>query len=291
MKITIEELRYKQSRPLSEKIEMSQCVIEQWYGHWNGQVYISFSGGKDSTVLLDLVRKTFPEVPAVFIDTGLEYPEIKEFVRTKSNVVTLRPKLSFRQVIDKWGYPVISKEQSRYLFDIQTSNSEKLKNIRLQGNKWGRGKISKKWLFLCDAPFRISHKCCDELKKKPASKYEKETNKKGFLGTIASESNMRTETYLRYGCNMYERNRPISQPLSFWLEQDILEYLRFIPYSKIYNMGYVRTGCMFCAFGTHLEKTPNKFQLMKITHPKLYEYCMNDLGIKEVLEYVGVPYK
>src|SRR4030042_6465157 len=121
MIVTKEELTRRQNLPLSEKIEISQCVIEQWWKHWDEKVYISFSGGKDSTVLLHLVRSIFPDVPAIFIDTGLEYPEIKEFVKQQDNVITIRPKLSFRQVIEKWGYPIISKEQSRYLFDIQTS--------------------------------------------------------------------------------------------------------------------------------------------------------------------------
>jgi hypothetical protein len=48
---------------------------------------------------------------------------------------------------------------------------------------------------------------------------------------------------------------------------------------------------MFCMFGCHLEKTPNRFQRMKVTHPKQYAYCMEQLGLKEVLEYIGVPYE
>jgi len=291
-KVSFQELKRRQALPLSEKIEMSQCVIEQWYDYWKGSVYVAFSGGKDSTVLLDLVRKIFPEVPAVFIDTGLEYPEIKEHVKMFDNVITLRPKMSYRQVIEKYGYPIISKEQARYLFEYQTSNSEKLKSIRLYGNKWGAGKISKKWLYLIDAPFKISHKCCDVMKKSPAKLYEKQTHRHGYLGTLASESNMRTETYLRYGCNMYDRARPLSSPLSFWVEQDILDYIDkySIKLADIYKTEN-RTGCMFCAFGVHLESNPNKFQRMKLHHPKLYEYCLVDLKMKEVLDYIGVKYE
>ena len=243
--------------------------------------------------MLHLVRSLFPDVPAVFIDTGLEYPEIKEFVKSTENVITIRPKLSFRQTIEKWGYPIVSKEQARYLFEYKTSNSEKLKAIRLNGNRWGMGKISKKWRFLIDAPFKISHKCCDELKKNPIKKFEKETGRKPYLGTQAGESYMRNETYLRYGCNMYDRKRPLSQPLSFWTEQDIMEYIQTynVPMSTIYSMGYKRTGCMFCMFGTHLEKEPNKFQLMKNTHPKLYRYCMEDLGLHDVMNFAGIKHE
>ena len=82
MKHTIGDLRQYQSLPLSAKIIMTQRRIRAWYDHWDGQVYVSFSGGKDSTVLLHLVRELYPDVEAVFVDTGLEYPEIRQFVKT-----------------------------------------------------------------------------------------------------------------------------------------------------------------------------------------------------------------
>lgn len=68
-------------------------------------MYVSFSGGKDSTVLLDLVRSEYPNVKAVFVDTGLEYPEIRSFVKTFDNVEILKPKKNFKQVIQEYGYP------------------------------------------------------------------------------------------------------------------------------------------------------------------------------------------
>ena len=297
-KITNEELLYRQSLPLQYKIDMSCEKIEQWHNHWDGKIYVAFSGGKDSTVLLDIVRnKAFipdaKDVPACFCDTGLEYPEIRDFVKTIDNVVWENPKLTFPEVIEKYGYPVISKEQSRYLFEYQTSRSEKLKNTRLNGNRWGMGKISNKWRFLMDAPFKIGHKCCDKLKKYPAHQYEKRTGLHPMIGTMVEESFMRRSTYLTYGCNAYETNRPTSTPLAFWTEKDVWEYIRKynLPYSKIYDMGYTRTGCMFCMFGVQSEGNPNRFQKMELTHPKQYKYCMDKLGIKEVLEYIGVEHE
>lgn len=304
MKVSIEELRYKQSRPLFEKIEMSQCVIETWWKHWDGKVYISFSGGKDSTVLLHLVRSIFPEVPAVFADTGLEYPELKEHIKSFDNVTIIRPKMSYRQVIDKYGYPIISKEQSRYLYEYRTSHSEKLKELRIKGNKWGQGHVSKKWLYLIDAPFSISHKCCEIMKKNPFRLYEKQTSRKPYLGILAQESRMRTETYLRYGCNAFDHKRPMSSPMSFWTDQDVFGYLLqnnlklpsvygdIIKNGNGYKTSGIRaSGCMWCAFGIQMEKEPNKFQRMKVSHPKIWHYAINDMGLGEVLDYIHVPYE
>ena len=109
-KMTNDQLKILQSLPLDIKIRKTEIRIREWYEHWGGDVYVSFSGGKDSTVLLDIVRRLYPDVPAVFSDTGLEYPEIKEFVKTFPNVTIVRPKHSFKEILTKYGYPIISKE-------------------------------------------------------------------------------------------------------------------------------------------------------------------------------------
>lgn len=109
-KMTNDDLKMLQAMPLQLKIKKTQLRIREWYDHWGGEVYVSFSGGKDSTVLLDIVRSIYPDVPAVFSDTGLEYPEIKEFVKTFPNVIIVKPKYSFKEILTKYGYPIISKE-------------------------------------------------------------------------------------------------------------------------------------------------------------------------------------
>ena len=112
-KHTISDLYQMQALPLSAKIRMTENRIMAWVEEYGVDgVYVSFSGGKDSTVLLDIVRKLYPSVKAVFVDTGLEYPEIREFVKSFDNVDWLKPKMNFRQVIEKYGYPFISKEVS-----------------------------------------------------------------------------------------------------------------------------------------------------------------------------------
>jgi 3'-phosphoadenosine 5'-phosphosulfate sulfotransferase (PAPS reductase)/FAD synthetase len=289
------QLKQMQSLPLEAKIIKSQQRIREWYEHWDGNVYVSFSGGKDSTVLLHLVRQLYPDVPAVFCDTGLEFPEIKEFVRQTENVTILRPDMSFKKVIEKYGYPTIGKEVAECVEGARKGQPYRIR--RFDPNYKPMFNVSK-WAFLLDAPFKISASCCDVMKKSPFRRYEKETGFKPILGTMAAESRLRTQGWLKAGCNAFENKRPVSQPLSFWLEQDIWGYLhKFdVPYSTIYDMGYQRTGCIFCMFGCHLEPYPNRFQKLSQTHPKLYEYCMKPaseggLGLAAVLDYIGVDYE
>lgn len=291
---------------------MTNKRIIEWYEHHEGSVYISFSGGKDSTVLLDLVRKQYPKVPAVFSDTGLEYPEIREFVKTIDNCVWVKPRKNFRQVIDQYGYPVVSKRIARFIHDLQnpTDKNFNVRNLHLTGyNRNGdycsTMKLPKKWMYLIDAPFKISEKCCHYIKKDPLDQYTKQTGNYPYIGTLTEESSMREKEYLKHGCNTFNSSRPSSQPISFWTNQDILTYLKTnnIPYAKsIYGEikeidGILkttkeqRTGCMFCMFGLQFDEIPNRFQRMKITHPSQYKYCMENLKIKEVLEFIDIPYE
>jgi 3'-phosphoadenosine 5'-phosphosulfate sulfotransferase (PAPS reductase)/FAD synthetase len=119
-KHTLQELKQWQALPLNIKVLMTKDRIRQWIKEYGEDgVYVSFSGGKDSTVLLHMVRENYPKVPAVFVDTGLEYPEIRNFVKTFDNVEWLRPKLTFKQVIEKYGYPFFSKETSEAIYEAR----------------------------------------------------------------------------------------------------------------------------------------------------------------------------
>lgn len=127
---TKERLAELQALPLDEKIEITKDRIEDWYMQFSGNVYVSFSGGKDSTVLLHLVREMFPDVPAVFCDTGLEYPEVRQHVREMKNVVILRPKMTFPEVIRTYGYPMVSKEVAEAIYYARRT-TKKISNRRI----------------------------------------------------------------------------------------------------------------------------------------------------------------
>lgn len=336
-KYTNEDLKIMQAWGLQKKIQVTQTRILEWYKAWNGQVYVSFSGGKDSTVLADLAARVCKvngyKLILWFSDTGLEYPEVREHVKTfggwlknkyeiEVETVIDFPKdkktgkrITFKDVILKKDYPIISKEISQVIEEArrhETTGKHTYRIKRLNGellDKNGNKSIynCEKWRFLMDAPFLISNKCCNEMKKKPSGRFEKERQLKPIIGTMATESQARKTAWKIHGCNAFLGKRPISQPLSFWMEQDILQYLSDfdIPYAsvygdickddkgKYYTTGCNRTGCVFCGFGCHLEKEPNRFQRLKETHPKQWEYCMKPieeggLGMREVLEYIGV---
>ena len=256
---TKSELEVLRGLPLEVKILKTKQRIREWYNHFNGQVYVSFSGGKDSTVLLHLVRSLYPEVKAIFSDTGLEYPELKSFVRTIENVDIVRPSYTFSDVLLKWGYPIASKETAqsiylsrKYLKSYQINRSGKI--VRFGGIIANRmrflgayeGSVSEtykaveqhtmrktnsqfnltQWANIAqEAPFRISSYCCDVMKKAPIHKIQKSMDLAPYIGNLTEESERRKQAWLRHGCNSYDNVRKSSQPLSFWTEQDILSYI------------------------------------------------------------------
>lgn len=354
-KHTREELALFQSLPLEVKIRMTEQRIKGWVNTFGQDgVYVSFSGGKDSTVLLDIVRNRmqYDNIPAVFCDTGLEYPEIRNFVKSYEDVTWLRPEMNFKQVIEKYGYPFISKEVSydvytarKFLDDPKKYAHKKPlpvnKNgayrpyslMKLEGELDTKMFNQEKWHFLLNAPFKISNICCDIFKKMPAKHYGKESGRKPILATMASESRMRRKQWFLNGCNGFDMKSPVSNPMSFWTEQDVLLYIKknHIPICSVYGdivddvqgteevdgqmtisdivgwedqegfdaqrrplrtTGCNRTGCMFCGYGCHLEKGEGRFELMKRTHPKQYEWIMKPwseggLGYKEVIDWIN----
>lgn len=291
MKIEKWRLTQRQSLSLENVIKMTKARIWNYALHLDGKMYVAFSGGWDSTILLDITRQLFPDCIAVFNDTGLEYPEVKQFALSVKNLVVLKPKKSFLEVIQNYGYPVISKDNAQKIDEIRNTKSIKLWHKRMYGDVKGHGKLSEKWKFMLAAPFKISDRCCYHLKHGPAISFEKKSGNSAIVGTMAMDSRNREAAYLRHGCMNIGAGRNMLTPMSFWTPAHTLEYVqtRNLPVSKIYSMGYKHTGCMFCAFGCDQE-TPGegKFALMSKTHPQMFKYCMENLGLRDIFKFMGV---
>lgn len=290
---TITDLYQMQSLPLDDKVQMTKRRIDDWVNQFGEDgVYVSFSGGKDSTVLVDIVRNVcgYKDIPLVFVDVPTQYPELKDFVQNFENIEILKPKISFAEVCSKYGFPLFSKEISecisdsrRYiaiLTDKQTNRqteipfayriadligidrredkenkafadlkmgnfpSEILKApIRVKqlfgvkcedfGSMYDRSK----YLFMLNAPFDVSNKCCRIMKKNPAHTYELQTGRKPIIATMAYESNLRKSNWIKHGCNSFESKNPKSNPMSFWTEQDVLWYIvkNKLPICSVYG--------------------------------------------------------
>ena len=257
-------------------------------------------------------------------------------------MTVLRPEMRFDQVLREFGYPAVSKDIANIVRKAKPGSTrlEKLNGTYINPKT---GELSQfncpQWKFLINAPFKLSEQCCDVMKKKPAREYEKETGRMPIMALMACESQKRRRGWEKTGCNSFEKKDPQSQPMAFWTEQDVLHYLKKydVPYCSVYGdirikphgeyasedqidmidylgcyepedtletTGCDRTGCIFCMFGCHLEKEPNRFQRLKETHPRQYEYCINGgemvdgkwqpnkegLGLGKVLDYIGVKY-
>ena len=406
-----------QSLPLDLKIRLTEDRIRAWVDKYGEDgVCVSFSGGKDSTVLLHIVRSLYPEVRAVFSNTGLEYPEIRQFAMSHDKVDIVYPDVRFKDVITEYGYPLIGKEVAEAIYyarrigggrthkrnaktsvttyergelalyqhklppeqtdsssrEISTANgggygttttedvllqtqtiqrtgsvsgttekavrsprqvADNWHNYRqgerrrheLKGFKAGVAIQSEnipnrpsqfnkeKYLPLArDLPVKISHFCCNKLKKAPMKKYQKEQGVVPIIGIIAEESRVRMQGWIRTGCNAWDSKNPKSQPLSFWTNQDVLQYIveHDIPICSVYGdivsvdengieyppniltgfgklkcTGCDRTGCVYCGFGFHNEKGETRFQRLAKTHPKLYEFALGGGGWKDNPDY------
>lgn len=296
--MTIDELKARQSWTLYQKIDHTVGAVSDFVSTLKGKTYVAFSGGIDSTVLLDICRRYVdPEIKGVFCNTGNEYPDIVHFTRQVKNVITVHPELTIKQVITKYGFPLVSKEQAYFIFQARNTKSEKLLNRLINGKKGytGRtlGKIYNKWQFLINAPFSISNKCCDCLKKKPLIKYEKETGERPIIGTMAEESRLRVQSFLkRKSCNDFTHGKENCQPLLFWTNSDIWAYRDMfkVPYCSIYDHPEVnRTGCMICGFGA--DKNIDRFFIPWSIYPKSYYRFMgyenNGVTYREALHYIG----
>lgn len=266
---------------LSEKVELAkQCIINA-YEKNNGNIFIFFSGGKDSTILRHIALSIYPDLKIVFSNTTNEIYDVIQYVKSFDNIIWVKPKLNFQQVVEKHGFPLISKEVSQKVYELKHTNGLITLNTRLNGDKKGNGVLSKIWRVLAEQEFDITHKCCKILKKDPLEKWAKENNMKPVIALMKDESMLRKQLAL-YGDDNDKKIYPFLN--TGWTEQDIWDYatihnIRFAEcyYDRVINGHFIparkRTGCEYCGFGIHLEDN-DRFITSSILTPKRYDKIM-----------------
>ena len=306
---TVNELKILQNLEYDLKNMKTDLRIKEWVEFWGvNNVAVSISGGLDSSVLLHKVRKLYPSVKAVSIKV-IECKENQRIVDNIENVIHLKSKYNQVEILRKFGFPIGSKKTAKSIRRLQNptprnllSRQLALTGITSQGRESPRFKLPKKWLKLVDSPFKVSEQCCYYMKEKPLADYARDNDIHYFIGTKAEDSQTRESAYLGTGCNSFNKTGN-SNPLGFWMHQDILRYMKEenLPMSTIYGEIILkdgvytttkasRSGCFICGFGVHLEKQPNRFQRMQTDDPKLWDFAINKLGYGELLDFINVPH-
>ena len=318
-------------QPYYLKPSFSMKRVKQFHDFMNGLVYVSFSGGLDSTIMAYIVCEAYVRyelsgaVYLVFSDTGMEYPEIREFVKYYADwlqrqfksleiiLVVVRPDKSFKQVCEEEGFPIISKEVAAKIRKLKHGNlSDRYRNYLLNGDERGKfGMLPKCHRYLIACEFDVSERCCLILKEGPMNNFEKRTGRKPFVGITQDESLVRSNQYNHTGCNVYTGKRLKSQPIAFFTRNDVLHYKidKQIPICCVYGdviqdmqgnydtTGEKRTGCVVCGFGANQEEEPNRFQRLSCSenkaHRAMYNWAMNltnnGVTYKEALETCNIP--
>lgn len=281
-------LKSLQGMNLDSKILQTKYLIKETVREFGlEKVYISYSGGKDSTVLSHIAKSLYPNILHIFANTMNEFPETLQHIKwekeeNRTNLLTVIPIDSkgnvwtFKKVVEYYGYPMFSKRISNAIRTYQHALTEQTRQNSIDYIERNFKKYSK----YKELP--ISDKCCDRLKKEPIRRKAKELGLEcAILGILTSESYQREKDWIENGCNVFHKRKDNqSRPLSFWTEADIQEYIdRFhVKISRLYEMGYLRNGCMYCGFGVHLEKGINRYQKLAKTHPVQYQYFARNFG-------------
>ena len=233
-----------------------------------------------------------------------------------------------RQITNTESLEVLENmpRRSKMLFGVLTTDNKTMTENTPSKDR-SRYNCKRYMFFLDEGAPEISHMCCNVMKKSPVHTYARKTGRKPITAQLACESRLRSQQWLRNGCNGFDMKNPISNPMAFWTEQDVLLYIyeNHLPIASVYGdvvidyeasgrienqltwedlglfelekpvlktTGCNRTGCVFCGFGCHLEKGQGRFERLKETHPQLYEYIMKSweeggLNYKEVIDWIN----
>lgn len=224
--------------------------------------YISFSGGKDSTILSKLVDMAVPgnRIPRVFFDTGIEYNAIREFVSGQPNVVIIKPTQAIKPMLEKYGYPFKSKEHSHLLMTYQNSGFGK-SVMKYLGSETSNRQLTcpliLRYQFSDSFKIKVSDKCCYKMKKEVAHRYERESGRSiPILGIRMGEGGERAS---HEGCAVLDSEgrlrkfKPLNPVSDEWEDWFVKTYdvelceLYYPPYN------FKRTGCKGCPYSLDLE--------------------------------------
>lgn len=321
------QLSNYQAMPLGACERRTEMLIRQFYEEMDGQVYIALSGGKDSCVGADQIWSLYPDVPAVFCDTGNELESVKEHIQGMIDagrpITIIKPDISFWEIVEKHGWPILSKNICMGINRFVNTKSLRQKILRINGGtnptsgKKQQRTIPLKYRYILrlvlQGKLKVTSKCCGELKIKPFIKYERETGRRPYVFTMAADSKNRRDSFVKKGCNAFAGKKSESRPMMFWLESRVLEYIRnkYLPIAKAYcekrgDVWYVqeqdesgewhlcgddRTGCKFCLFGIQFNPDrENRIQRLARVEPSAYREFI-DHGGDKVMDILNIDWR
>ena len=251
---------------LFDRINVIKDTIVK-YGEQN--FYLSFSGGKDSTILHYLLDIALPNnrIPRVFINTGIEYNAIVKFVKelaeNDDRFVIINPTQPIKKTLETYGYPFKSKQHSSMLSVYKKSGVGKSVKRYLgliESNTLFRCPKILKYQFTPNFEIKCSDKCCLKMKKEPVHKWEKTNNKSiSILGLRQGEGGQRAS---HKGCVVLDGDslvkfKPLNPITDEW-EQWFIETYN-IKLCELYYppFNFKRTGCKGCPFSLDLQEQLN----------------------------------
>lgn len=245
---------------LEDRLTKIRSVVGK-YGEQN--FYISYSGGKDSTVLSALVDMALPnnQIPRVFADTGIELNMIHDFVKAQSErdrrIVIIKPSVPIKRMLEEYGYPFKSKDHSKKLGTYQRNGMTRTAIRYLDGTR-GRYTCPNilRYQFTEEFKLKVDYQCCVQMKEKPLIRYGKENSKPyAITGIRADEGGVRTNSKcLVFSGGKLNQFHPLSVVSQEWEDWFIGEYN--IEICDIYKPPYSfeRTGCKGCPFNIYIQK-------------------------------------
>ncbi|TKJ16917.1 hypothetical protein CEE44_00065 [Candidatus Woesearchaeota archaeon B3_Woes] len=298
-------LNKRMNYALDYKVKLTKRRIKaaiDKYGEEN--CYVSFSGGKDSTILSHIVLSMGYKLEHVFSNTRLEYHECITFSEEwcKENDVKLTmvyPDIKPQEIWQKYGYPLYSKEiaeffeRARHGGKLPPKHIKKIeryvRKIGYKGEMEDREKLKN---FLTYRGIKVSSKCCLLLKKKPMKKWQEESGKKvAIMGVRAEESQMRRVVWVRKGCIYETKDQVVVHPIIFFTDKDVHKYAKKhkIRFADIYYEPYnlKRNGCYCCGFGSHIAEENNFIKLKQI-NPVLWKNVTNHWGYGKICKRCNV---